>query len=141
MNEIVKLDPAEKELFRDSVRKFLENVVKPHYEQWENDGIWPRDLWRQLGENGFLCVDMPGDYGGYDASFEMSCVIVEELSSAGYAAIASGVSVHSDIVAPYILHLGSEWVEVFRLNPSHSCSCGTKHSTVRVRPTRRPYAT
>lgn len=108
MNEIVKLDPAEKELFRDSVRKFLEKVVKPHYEQWENDGIWPRDLWRQLGENGFLCVDMPGDYGGYDASFEMSCVIVEELAVAGYAAIASGVSVHSDIVAPYILHLGSE---------------------------------
>ena len=51
---------------------------------------------------------MPSAYGGYDTTFELSAVVVEELSRAGYGALASGVSVHSDIVAPYILHLGSE---------------------------------
>lgn len=108
MSESTTLTEAEKELFRDSIKKFLETEVEPNYDQWEKDEIWPRDLWNKLGENGFLCVDIPSEYGGYDASFELSCVVVEEISRAGYGALSSGVSVHSDIVAPYILDLGSE---------------------------------
>lgn len=108
MNEAVQLDASEKALFRESVKKFLDAEVEPHYEAWEKNEIWPRDLWNKLGENGFLCVDMSSDYGGFDASFELSCVVVEEVSRAGYGALASGISVHSDIVAPYIMHLGSE---------------------------------
>ena len=108
MSEAVQLDPAEKELFRDSLRKFLEKEIEPRYEAWEKDGIWPREVWNQFGENGFLCVDMPSQYGGFDTTFELSAVVVEELSRRVYGALASGVSVHSDIVAPYILHLGTE---------------------------------
>ncbi len=108
MSEVQQLDEAEKTLFRDSLVKFLEKEVEPHYEAWEDAGIWPRELWSQMGENGFLCVDVPEAYGGFGASFELSCVVVEELSRAGYGALASGVSVHSDIVAPYITNLGSE---------------------------------
>ena len=108
MNEAVQLDASEKALFRESVKKFLEAEVEPHYEAWEKNEIWPRELWNKLGENGFLCVDMSSEYGGFDASFELSCVVVEEVSRAGYGALASGISVHSDIVAPYIMHLGSE---------------------------------
>ena len=108
MNEAVQLDASEKALFRESVKKFLDAEVEPHYEAWEKNEIWPRELWNKLGENGFLCVDMPSEYGGFDASFELSCVVVEEVSRAGYGALASGISVHSDIVAPYIMHLGSE---------------------------------
>lgn len=108
MSEAMQLDSAEKELFRDSVAKFLEKEVEPFYEEWEDQGIWPRDLWNKLGENGFLCVDVPEAYGGFGASFELSCVVAEEISRAGYGALASGVSVHSDIVAPYINNLGSE---------------------------------
>ena len=103
-----QLDASERELFRDSVTKFLEKEVEPYYESWEDAGIWPRELWNKMGENGFLCVDVPEAYGGYGASFELSCVVVEEISRAGYGALASGVSVHSDIVAPYINNLGSE---------------------------------
>ena len=108
MSESTTLTEAEKELFRDSIKKFLETEVEPNYDQLEKDEIWPRDLWNKLGENGFLCVDIPSEYGGYDASFELSCVVIEEISRAGYGALSSGVSVHSDIVAPYILDLGSE---------------------------------
>jgi len=108
VSEAVQLNEGEKELFRDSVRKFLEQEIEPHYDQWEHHEIWPREVWNKLGENGFLCVDMPSDYGGYDASFELSCVVIEEISRAGYGALSSSVSVHSDIVAPYILHLGTE---------------------------------
>lgn len=108
MSEMIQLSKEEKEVFRDTLRKFLEKEVEPYYDDWERQGIWPRELWNKLGENGFLCVDVPSEYGGYDASFELSCIIVEEFSKAGYGALASGVSVHSDIVTPYILHLGTE---------------------------------
>ncbi|MFP5384022.1 MAG: acyl-CoA dehydrogenase family protein [Gammaproteobacteria bacterium] len=102
------LDRAEIELFRDNVRKFLEREVAPYYAQWEKDGIYPRELWRRMGENGLLCVDVPEEYGGIGAPFRLSTVIVEEISRMGFGALASNVSVHSDIVTPYILHLGSE---------------------------------
>jgi alkylation response protein AidB-like acyl-CoA dehydrogenase len=108
MSAPAQLDAAEKDLFRDSVAKFLEKEVEPYYDTWEDEGLWPRELWNKMGENGFLCVDMPEAYGGFGASFELSCVVAEEISRAGYGALASGVSVHSDIVAPYINNLGSE---------------------------------
>ena len=108
MSEAVLLDAADKELFRDSVRRFLEAEIEPDYDAWERAEIWPREVWQKLGENGFLCVDMPEEYGGIGATFEFSCIVAQELSRAGYGALASGVSVHSDIVAPYILNLGTE---------------------------------
>jgi acyl-CoA dehydrogenase len=108
MSEQAAYDDADKALFRDSVKRFLEAEIEPHYEDWERAEIWPREVWQKLGENGFLCVDMPKEYGGYGAPFEFSCVVVEEMSRAGYGALSSGVSVHSDIAAPYILNLGSE---------------------------------
>ena len=108
MNSKIELDEAEKALFRESVNKFLLAEVEPYFDQWEKDEIFPRELWRKMGQNGFLCVDMPSEYGGYDAPFELSCVVVEEASRAGYGALATSLSVHSDIVAPYILNLGTE---------------------------------
>jgi len=103
-----QLDMQQRELFLDNLRRFLNEEVAPHYEDWESSGIWPRSLWNRLGEEGFLCVDMPEVYGGYGVSFELSASIVDEVSRAGFGALASGLSVHSDIVAPYILNLGSE---------------------------------
>ncbi len=102
------LDNSEIEVFRDSLRRFLSKEVSPYYQQWEREALFPRELWRRLGENGFLCVDMPVEYGGAGADFSLSAAVVEEISRYGYSALATCLSVHSDIVAPYILHLGSE---------------------------------
>jgi hypothetical protein len=96
------------ELFRDSARKFLEAEVLPSYDAWEKAGILPRSVWTALGEAGLLCVDVPEEYGGSGSEFRMSAIVVEEMSRLGFGALASNVSVHSDIVAPYIMHLGSE---------------------------------
>lgn len=108
MSDVVTLDASERELFRDTLKKFLLNEVAPYYEQWEKDEIFPRELWNKMGENGFLCVDVPEEYGGYGADFQLSAIVVEELAYAGYGAICTSVSVHSDIVAPYITHLGTD---------------------------------
>ncbi|HEX5514717.1 MAG TPA: acyl-CoA dehydrogenase family protein [Gammaproteobacteria bacterium] len=102
------LEQSEVELYRDTFRKFLQKEVAPHYDQWERDGLFPRELWQQLGAHGFLCVDVPEEYGGAGADFGLSTVIVDEIARMGFGGLASNVSVHSDIVAPYILHLGSE---------------------------------
>lgn len=102
------LDQSEIELFRDNVQRFIEQEIMPHYEQWEKDEIIPRSVWETLGEQGLLCVDMPEEYGGFGANFRLSAVVVEEFSRAGCSGLASNISVHSDIVAPYILHLGTE---------------------------------
>jgi alkylation response protein AidB-like acyl-CoA dehydrogenase len=102
------LDAAEIALFRDNYRKFLEKEVAPYYTQWEKDEIFPRALWHKLGEAGYLCVDMPEEYGGIGAPFYFSEVIQRETARMGFGALTANMSVHSDIVAPYILHLGSE---------------------------------
>lgn len=99
---------AELKLFRNALHRFLDQQVAPFYEQWESDGIVPRDIWESLGEAGFLCVDVDEVYGGCGGNFAMSALVVEVLSERGFAALATNVSVHSDIVTPYIAHLGSE---------------------------------
>jgi acyl-CoA dehydrogenase len=99
---------TELELFRDNVCRFLAENVQPHYDQWEKDGIVPRELWTQMGEAGLLCVDTPSEYGGIGAPFEFSCVVLEEVGRMGFGALAANLAVHSDIVAPYLFHLGTE---------------------------------
>ena len=98
---------AELELFRDNVKKFLQAEIAPNYGEWEKAGIIPRDTWRKFGENGLLCVDTPEEFGGIGAPFDFSCVVLEEVSRAGFGALGANLAVHSDIVAPYITHLGT----------------------------------
>ena len=102
------LEDSDRELFRDNLKKFLANEIEPYYEEWEKAEIFPREVWNKLGENGYLCVDVPEEYGGYGADFRLSAIVVEEVCRAGYGALGSSISVHSDIVAPYITHLGTE---------------------------------
>ncbi|OWX54876.1 acyl-CoA dehydrogenase family protein, partial [Acinetobacter baumannii] len=68
----------------------------------------PRSVWSQLGENGFLCVDVPEEYGGYGVPTYYSLMLVEESARAGFCALSTAISCHSEIAAPYILHIGTE---------------------------------
>ncbi len=96
----------EHEMFRDQVRKFVENEITPYHADWEKTGRVSREAWLKAGENGLLCAAMPEEYGGAGADFLFSMVVMEELASAG--AMGPGFSLHSDIIAPYILHYGTE---------------------------------
>ncbi len=102
------MDNSDLELFRDNVQRFLADHVEPHYAKWEAEGVIPKSLYQQMGEQGLLCVDQPEEYGGIAAPFEFSVVVLEEAARMGFMALTSNLSVHSDIVAPYILHLGTE---------------------------------
>lgn len=99
---------TEFELFRDNYRRFLKEHVAPYFEQWEEDGIIPRELWYKLGENGFLCVDVPEEYGGYGAPIAYSLMLVQETAYAGFSSLAIAIGGQSELVSPYIQNIGSE---------------------------------
>ena len=100
---------AEHEMFRDSVRKFLEAEAVPHHAQWEKEGQVDKALWRKAGEQGFLAPTMPEEYGGVGVDFRYNAIVVEELSRLGLSGI--GWSLHSDIAVPYLLNYGSEEIK------------------------------
>lgn len=101
-----KIFIQEHHIFRESFRKFLEKEVVPFLEKWEHDGIVPKNVWRKMGENGFLCPWLEEEYGGSNAGYEYSVVINEELSTIGATGLLAGL--HSDIVVPYLHSFGNE---------------------------------
>ena len=96
---------AEHEAFRDSFRRFMDKEIAPFHAQWEEQGYVDRAVWNKAGENGFLCMTMPEEFGGASADKLYSIVQMEELGRAGFSGI--GYSLHSEIVAPYIAHYGT----------------------------------
>ncbi len=98
---------AEHEDFRKTVRTFFEREVVPHHDQWEKDGIVPRELWLKAGEAGLLCFDVAEEYGGPGVDdFRYNVIVSEEQTRAG--ANGPGFSVHSDIIVPYLSSIATD---------------------------------
>jgi alkylation response protein AidB-like acyl-CoA dehydrogenase len=97
------------ESFRDALRRFAEAEVAPHHARWEEQGYVDRELWTKAGISGYLCPNMPEEYGGVGVDEAYSAIVMEELGRIG--ASGPGFTLHSDIVAPYILHNGSEFLK------------------------------
>ena len=98
---------VEHAIFRDSLRKMLEKEAYPNYGKWEDEREIPRDFWLKLGEYGFLLPWVDEAYGGLGLDFSYSMILTEELERVGVG-LASGVSLHSDIVSPYISAYGTD---------------------------------
>ena len=101
-----QLFTAEHEAFRETVRKFYEKEVIPHTERYESQQHVDRELWNKAGELGLLCATMPEEYGGSGVDRLYSMILIEEQAYAGDS--ATGFSLHSDIVANYLLNFGNE---------------------------------
>ncbi len=97
---------SDHEAFRDSFRRFMEREIAPFHAQWEEQGFVDREVWRKAGAHGFLCMTMPEDYGGAGADKLYAVAQMEELARGGFSGI--GYALHNEIVAPYLLHYGSE---------------------------------
>ena len=93
-------------LLEDQARRFIEGEFAPHVERWNEEGMYDREVWTKAGAAGLLCPAIPEQYGGAGGSFAHEAVINRELSLAGFDAF--GAPLHSGIVAPYILHYGTE---------------------------------
>ena len=96
----------EHDMWRESVRKFIEKEIVPFHAQWEEDGIVPRELWLKAGEAGLLCCTVPEEYGGLGLDYLFDVVVFEELWRVG--ASGPGFLIHTDLVATYILSFGTD---------------------------------
>ncbi len=93
-------------IFEDGVAKFMEREVAPNQEHYIKQQGVDRALWKKAGEQGLLCASMPEEYGGSGGTFAHEAVIIDQLGKK--AGDGWGITLHNAIVAPYILHYGSE---------------------------------
>ncbi len=93
------------ELFRDTVRAFAEKELVPNVEQWERDGIVPRDVFTRAGEAGLLGMAVPEEYGGAGIDdFRFNAIITEEFARLGVGSSGGSIGLHNDVCLPYFLH-------------------------------------
>ncbi|ACI97818.1 acyl-CoA dehydrogenase family protein [Rhodospirillum centenum] len=93
-------------IFHDAALKFFERECAPHAKRWDEQGVVDREVWTRAGEAGLLCASMPEEYGGAGGDFAHEAVLIDARMKAGAGHF--GISLHNGIVAPYILHYGSE---------------------------------
>lgn len=96
----------EHNVFREAFQQFIAEEITPNLDEWEEAHLAPKSVFEKMGENGFLCPWLPEEYGGSETDFIFSAIMTEELAKAGAVAVISPL--HSDIIAPYIYHLGTD---------------------------------
>jgi len=97
----------EHQIFRTSVRKFVEKEIAPHIDRWEDEESFPVELYRKCAAEGFLGIGYPEAYGGAACDRFMSIVFTEEMTRCGSVGLVAGIGSHS-IAMPPVLHLGTE---------------------------------
>ena len=98
---------SDHEIFRQSVRKFIETQAVPHHDEWEKNGMVSDDIWLGAGAQGFLCPTVSEEYGGVEADFKYNCIVNEEIARSGCTGL--GWTLHSDIAVPYIERYGTDF--------------------------------
>ena len=92
----------EHQLFREGFQQFVQKEMVPNNDRWEAEGIISRDIFEKAGENGFLGIDLPEEYGGSGVKdYRFNQIMGEEFDLAGVAAAGSGLGLHNDICIPY----------------------------------------
>jgi acyl-CoA dehydrogenase len=98
----------EHELLRVQVRRFVDEVVRPNGEAWEEEGNVPRDVLRRMGALGFLGIRHEERYGGSGADALSSAVLAEELAHSSFGGFTVTVLVHTDMASPHLANAGNE---------------------------------
>jgi acyl-CoA dehydrogenase len=95
--------------YRESFARFLQAEVVPHYEEWRDAHVVPRELFTKMAGHGFLSMEVPEEYGGPGvADWRFNVVIAEEAARAGVGDAVAGPSVHTDIVLPYLMEAADD---------------------------------
>ena len=105
------------EMFRASLRAFLDKEIAPHVEAWEEAGRLPRWIWTRMGALGFLGVEYDERYGGAGADLPTTMVLHEECARIRSGSFAMAVGVHTDMASPHLYWTGSEPLKARYLPP------------------------
>lgn len=97
----------EHEIFRKTVRDFVRNEVRPFVDEWEEREQYPREIFRRMGELGFLGIRYPVRYGGSEADWLTTIVFIEELGRGGSLGFLMSTLVQTDMASPAINFLGT----------------------------------
>lgn len=97
----------EHHMLRAQVRRFVEEEIKPHADQWEKDGLTPRAVLRKMGDLGFFGIRYPAEYGGSDMDERATVVLAEELGRSTYAGAAITALVHTDMASVHVFNAGN----------------------------------
>ncbi len=106
------------DLFRQSVRHFIEKEVVPQAEKWETERQIPKEIFKRMGDLGFLGLVMPEQYGGSNADFWFTVVFLEELARCGMGGFSTAVSVHQYMAINHLSKIGSEALKQKYLVPA-----------------------
>ena len=109
---------SEHELFRQSVRDFVQKEIVLHVNQWEEEEKIPREVFKRMGDLGFLGINFPESLGGTNNDFWYTVVYLEELAKATFAGLSACVSVHQYMATNHILNAGSDYLKDKYLKPS-----------------------
>ena len=95
--------------FGDAFRAFADKEIVPNYEDWEHEGITPREVFREAGRSGFLGMAVPEEYGGGGVDdFRFNQILDEQVAEAGITGSGLGLSLHNDTCLPYFLSFSNE---------------------------------
>jgi len=95
------------EMLRDSLRKFIAREIRPFVEQWEEEGTFPRELYKKAGDAGFIGLGFPEEYGGTPADLFHAVAYTEEMMRCGSVGLVSSLG-SSAIAVPPILAVGTD---------------------------------
>lgn len=93
-------------MFKEAFSKFVANEMVPEYDKWEENHVVDREIYKKMGDYGYLCTWADEKYGGVGADFLYSAIITEEMARQGVRGCFSWL--HSDIVGPYLDTFGTE---------------------------------
>jgi alkylation response protein AidB-like acyl-CoA dehydrogenase/putative sterol carrier protein len=110
----------EHEMFRQSVREFVQKEVVPNVNKWEEDEMIPREVFKRMGNLGFLGINFPEELGGTNNDFWYTVVYMEELAKATFAGLVAVTSVHQYMATNHIFQAGSDYLKEKYLKPSIS---------------------
>ena len=102
---------SEHEMFRESLRDFLNKEVKGNIEKWESDQKIPKEIWKKMGNQGFLGLCYPEKYGGANLDFFFDVILFEEMSKMNSGGFVITQQVVQCMSSPYILKYGSEFLK------------------------------
>lgn len=108
----------EHDLFRQTVRQFIETEVVPQTDEWETNRRIPLSIFKRMGELGYLGLPFPEEFGGVDADFWYSVVFLEELARCGMGGFTTAVSVHEYMAINHIFKAGSDTLKQRYLIPA-----------------------